>query len=148
MTQIVSFKQVNLTYKSLEDFCKARNMARCNPGFHSREHKDYVLVNVEGAKFACLEGLFRCTLPPTLPTTVKPASRDIALVRLLRNLEWRPLTAWDGCTVVEDGDLMFLSPEYFTQRVLITPVDLTNEPGSRGYVDDVIDYDMFLWWGN
>jgi hypothetical protein len=39
---------------------------------------------------------------------------------------------------------MFVSPLYFVRRVLITPTDLEDDPGRRGYVDDVINNDMFL----
>jgi hypothetical protein len=99
-------------------------------------------LKTQDVQFARLAGLFRCTLPNGL-------FRDVAFVRTCREVGWRPASSWSGCRVVEDADMMFVTPEYLIRGILLVDVNLQDdEVGERCFVDDVVDNDVFLRMGN
>jgi hypothetical protein len=135
------FKALYATYQSLEDFRAKTDKLRCNPLFHGRERFDHACFNVSGMQFGRLEGLFRCFLP-------SGTARDVLLVQGLKDSKWRPLTAWDGCRVVEKGQSMFVLPQYVVRGALLVDTELQEPRGRRFFVDDVVDNDMFIRMGN
>lgn len=139
--QIKNFSRLDVTYQSQEDFRSCRDILRCSNNFYRRKRYDGVLLRTRDVKFGRLEGLFRCTLP-------NGVTRDVALVRALRESNWRPSSPWSGCRVVEEANSMFISPQYIIRGVLLVDTDLVNLPATQYYVDDVVDHDIFLRLGN
>jgi hypothetical protein len=128
-------------YQSQEDFRYKRDILHCSPNFHGRPRFDGVLLKTEATQFGRLEGLYRCTLP-------SGSVREVALIRAFTESSWRPPSSWAGCRVIEQGDLMFVTPQYLIRGALLVDTDLTRLTGDHYFVDDVVDNDMFLRMGN
>ncbi|KAJ7760761.1 hypothetical protein B0H14DRAFT_3595391, partial [Mycena olivaceomarginata] len=137
--QIRSFKCVYISYQSMEDWCGARDILRCNPSFHQNVRYDCVLVNFTdpGLHFARLCHLLRCNLP-------SGQQIDIAIVRMFELSRWKPRTRWAGCQVRDEAqEYSLLSMEHVIRGAFLAPAygapnELTH------FLVDTIDADMFL----
>jgi hypothetical protein len=60
---------------------------------------------------------------------------------------WKPFSLWDNCQVYDEvKDPKFILVESLVRGVLMAPT--FDGPSGKFYLDDAVDYDIFLWAGN
>lgn len=73
---------------------------------------------------------------------------DVALVSMLKSSSWKPNTVWDGCRVYEEPkETQLLSMKYLVRGAYMAPA-FDSKKDALLYLDDIVDYDMFLRAGN
>ncbi|KAF8527226.1 hypothetical protein JB92DRAFT_3081531 [Gautieria morchelliformis] len=126
--KITPYKCIYISYQSLEDWSILQDIARCNPSFHNKPCYDYIIINTEPVSCGQLHFMFRCHL--------NTGPQDIAVIRRLKPSKWTPHTLWKNCHIYEEKDYgaCHMIPTFDTRP--------------RFYLNDLIDSDMFLRFGN
>jgi hypothetical protein len=67
---------------------------------------------------------------------------------MLQHSKWKPNTVWEGCRVYDESkEPRFVLPKFLVRGVHMISTFESNSVG-RAYLNDLIDYDMFLRAGN
>jgi hypothetical protein len=125
-------------YQSRVDWRPARDILRVNDAYHGASRYDGIIVNSSDMPYARLELVFRLKFPDDGP------SFDLALVRGFKHSRWKPATPWDGCRVVEETTPQIIGLEYVERGLLLVSSNLLKPSTGIYYIDDVVDFDMFL----
>ncbi|EGO28909.1 hypothetical protein SERLADRAFT_459785 [Serpula lacrymans var. lacrymans S7.9] len=138
---IINYQCIYIKYQSMEDWNEGCDILRCNPSFNQEPRFDFVLVNTDTPEPtpARLKKLIRIF--------TQHSSFDIAVVKMLKLSAGNPRTRWTGARLYDEArDFELVKAEYLVRGVhMINAFDL--KEGSF-YLNDLIDGDMFLRFGN
>ncbi|EGO31125.1 hypothetical protein SERLADRAFT_432782 [Serpula lacrymans var. lacrymans S7.9] len=138
---IRKYQCIYLKYQSHEDWSEGRDILRCNPNFNKESRFDCVLINTDTSEPvpARLQTVFRCFL--------QSSSFDIVSVKIFKPSNGIPRTRWSGALLYDEARdfKLVMAKSLIRGAHMIEAFDLKE---GRFYLNDLIDGDMFLRFGN
>jgi len=138
------YRCVRIRFQSMEDWREGTDIARCNPSFHGRERRDWVLVNTSNTHdlaFGRLYALLECQFNGSVCQT--------ALLCMAKKATWKPATVWDNLVLREEDvkQPRFVDPGTFIRAAHLIPAMDATKP-HHYFLNDLVDLDWFIRAGN
>ncbi|EGO04817.1 hypothetical protein SERLA73DRAFT_118637 [Serpula lacrymans var. lacrymans S7.3] len=138
---IRKYQCIYLKYQSHEDWSEGRDILRCNPNFNKESRFDCVFINTDTLEPvpARLQAVFRCFLQSSL--------FDIVSVKIFKPSNVIPRTRWSGALLYDEArDFKLVMAKSLIRGAHM--IEAFNLKEGRFYLNDLIDSDMFLHFGN